>query len=160
MKVPGLKPIRLRRGWTQEDLSRRSGVSRDSLSNYENDSREPHPTTVKKLATALGVSTDDLQNPTPKPSQTAPHLEANVKGLEQTLEIYETLEAMLDDLEDLPADELRRRMTLVKRMQEILRRGLQDSVDFARELYRVETGEEEGRGNTTTLVSEDALAVQ
>lgn len=60
MKLPRLKEVREQHGWSQQKLSKESGVSRDSISNYETGQREAWPATAKKLADALGVGIADL----------------------------------------------------------------------------------------------------
>lgn len=63
MKLPGLKEAREEHGWSQKRLSDESGVSRDSISNYETGQRDAWPSTAKKLADALGVEIADLARP-------------------------------------------------------------------------------------------------
>lgn len=50
-----LKRARLRRAMSQRNLAEASGVSQKSITDIENGKREPYPSTVRKLATALGV---------------------------------------------------------------------------------------------------------
>jgi transcriptional regulator with XRE-family HTH domain len=50
----------LEKGWTQSELARRSGVQRESVSNYVNANTMPDLPNVKKLAGALGVKPEDL----------------------------------------------------------------------------------------------------
>lgn len=66
MKLPRLKEIREQHGWSQKQLSDVSGVSRDSISNYETDQRDAWPSTAKKLADALEVEIADLVEVRPK----------------------------------------------------------------------------------------------
>jgi DNA-binding XRE family transcriptional regulator len=56
-----LKLLRTQRGWTQEELARRSGVSRVTISRIENED-EPFPRleTLEKLADALDISLAEL----------------------------------------------------------------------------------------------------
>lgn len=56
-----LKRLRAQRGWTQEELAQRSGVSRVTISRFESEA-EPSPRveTLEKLADALEVSLVDL----------------------------------------------------------------------------------------------------
>ena len=63
MKLPRLKEVRELHGWSQARLAEESGVSRDSISNYETGQREAWPATAKKLADALGVEIGDLARP-------------------------------------------------------------------------------------------------
>jgi transcriptional regulator with XRE-family HTH domain len=64
MEVDGvkLKEIRLDRGYSQEELHRLTGISRDTISRLETGDRpNPHPRTLRKLAEALGVSVADIR---------------------------------------------------------------------------------------------------
>lgn len=63
MKLPRLKEVRELHGWSQAKLAEESGVSRDSISNYETGQREAWPATAKKLADALHVEIADLREP-------------------------------------------------------------------------------------------------
>jgi transcriptional regulator with XRE-family HTH domain len=55
-----LKRIREERGMTVRQLSAASGVSTDSLSDFEELRRMASRRTARKLAEALGVKPDDL----------------------------------------------------------------------------------------------------
>lgn len=46
--------------WRQSDLSRATDLSRESISSYINGKTWPHDTSIKKIATALGVNPLDL----------------------------------------------------------------------------------------------------
>lgn len=63
MKLPQLKEVRELHGWSQTKLAEESGVSRDSISNYETGHREAYPATAKRLADALDVAIADLVEP-------------------------------------------------------------------------------------------------
>lgn len=74
MKLPRLKEVRELHGWSQAKLAEESGVSRDSISNYETGQREAWPATAKKLADALDVEIGDLARPkVTAPSTSGPH---------------------------------------------------------------------------------------
>jgi transcriptional regulator with XRE-family HTH domain len=77
LKLPRLREVRELHGWSQKTLAEESGVSRDSISNYETGQREAWPSTAKKLADALGVTIADLMEEasTPKAVPTTPLLE-------------------------------------------------------------------------------------
>ena len=51
---------RMRHGWTQEQLARKAGVSRGTVTRVESGSERPLPRTSEALARALGVETDRL----------------------------------------------------------------------------------------------------
>lgn len=55
-----LQKLRRARGWTQEQLAERLGVSRQSLSKWESDGALPDTANVIALADLFGVTTDYL----------------------------------------------------------------------------------------------------
>ena len=55
-----LKEIRLARGMTQKDVADYCGVSQSSLSLYESGICEPNLETLRKLATVLECTIDEL----------------------------------------------------------------------------------------------------
>ena len=57
-----LREIRLDCGYSQEELHKLTGISRDTISRLETGDRpNPHPRTLRKLAEALGVSVGDFR---------------------------------------------------------------------------------------------------
>lgn len=50
-----LKRLRKARGLGQVELGNKSGVPQQTISQIERDRREPHPSTLRKLADAMGV---------------------------------------------------------------------------------------------------------
>jgi len=62
VKLSRLRDLREKRGMSQQDLSERSGVSRDGISHYENGTREARPSTARKLAEALKVEVQNLMD--------------------------------------------------------------------------------------------------
>ncbi len=55
LKTPRLRELRERAALSQEDLARKSGVSRATIADLEADKRPARPSTRRKLAEALGV---------------------------------------------------------------------------------------------------------
>lgn len=56
-----IKELRVKRGWSQDDLAERMGMNRVNISNYENGKIKSVPSeTLKKFADVFGVSTDYL----------------------------------------------------------------------------------------------------
>ena len=55
-----LRRLRRARALTQEELSRISGVSRDTISALEAGKREAQPRTIRRLADALRVEPQEL----------------------------------------------------------------------------------------------------
>ena len=55
-----LRAWRLRRAWSQQDLADAAGVRRATITEVENGKRNPRPSTVRKLAKALGLKPEQL----------------------------------------------------------------------------------------------------
>ena len=55
-----LKDLRLKRAMSQRKLADAAGVSQRAIVDLETDRREPHPSTLGKLAEALGVEPSEL----------------------------------------------------------------------------------------------------
>jgi transcriptional regulator with XRE-family HTH domain len=55
-----LRRLRKERRLSQPGLAKRAGVPQPTISNIENDRREPHASTLRKLADALGVEVVDF----------------------------------------------------------------------------------------------------
>ena len=58
--MKNLKKIRLRKGLTQSELASKVGVLNTTICNYESDYREPNLETLKRLASELGCTVDEL----------------------------------------------------------------------------------------------------
>ncbi len=56
-----LKRVREERGMSPRELSARTGVSADSITNFEELRRMASPRTARRLADALGVRAEDLE---------------------------------------------------------------------------------------------------
>ncbi len=55
-----VRQVRERRGWSQEQLARKVGVSRQTIANIEQEVNEPRVTIALALAIALGVTVYEL----------------------------------------------------------------------------------------------------
>lgn len=51
-----IETARRAKGWTQDELAERAGVTQAALSRYEHDLRMPEPDVVERLSSALGVT--------------------------------------------------------------------------------------------------------
>lgn len=59
-----LKTLRSERGWTQEDLGKRVGVSRQAIIALENEKHSPSLDLAFRIATEFSVSVDQVfENP-------------------------------------------------------------------------------------------------
>jgi transcriptional regulator with XRE-family HTH domain len=67
-----LRRSREERGWSQADLAARAGLQQSALSHYENATRRPSFTNLRRLARALDVSTDYLVGQTSHPAAPRP----------------------------------------------------------------------------------------
>ena len=63
VKLTRLKDIRQRKALTQQQLADRAGVNRVTIARIEGGKDEPFPTTVRKVADALGVEPEELLEP-------------------------------------------------------------------------------------------------
>jgi transcriptional regulator with XRE-family HTH domain len=71
-----VKRIRESRGWSVVYLSKKTGINRQSIARLESGIGEPQQKTIDFLATALGVSAEDLEKTTDGSSQPLPDSEA------------------------------------------------------------------------------------
>ena len=55
-----IRDLRVARSWSQVDLAKKLGVSKQSVSNWENDNILPSIEMLVKLSRVFGVSTDYL----------------------------------------------------------------------------------------------------
>lgn len=60
MRLRRLERLRINRGWSQRDLAARSGVAAPTISRLETGLQSAYPSTMRKLADALGVEPGDL----------------------------------------------------------------------------------------------------
>jgi transcriptional regulator with XRE-family HTH domain len=71
VELPYLLAWRVWRGLSQGELHQRSGVSINTLSRLENGKGAANFATIGKLATALGISREDLMRKDPTATQQA-----------------------------------------------------------------------------------------
>ena len=63
MRLARLKLLRLRKALTQQQLAHKAGINRTTVVRLEAGRDHPSPTTVRRLADALGVEPEDLMEP-------------------------------------------------------------------------------------------------
>jgi transcriptional regulator with XRE-family HTH domain len=66
--VPPLRQLRRLKGWTQTQLAEAAGVTRVTIQKLEAGVREPRPSTMARIAAALGVqirAVDEFAAPPP-----------------------------------------------------------------------------------------------
>ena len=57
-----LKELRTEKNWTQEDLAKKLDVTRQAISLWEKDERDPDLKTLIKIAKIFEITTDELLN--------------------------------------------------------------------------------------------------
>ncbi len=98
-----LRQIRLRRGFTQRDMP----VAHDTVSAIESGKRQPHPSTLRKLAASLNVEVQDFFEESADPKA------GDLPDLRQPIDL-DRYEGDLFELKDaLEAERLRLRPTYV-----------------------------------------------
>jgi transcriptional regulator with XRE-family HTH domain len=60
ISLPHLKALRKSKALSQKDVSELSGVSRETIYRLEGSQRAAYPSTVRKLAFALGVPPEEV----------------------------------------------------------------------------------------------------
>ena len=75
-----IKKLRLEQKLTQEELAKRCGVSKQNISRYESEGRVPRVTTAKAMATALGVSLEELWTGATAPTVTDDFVKFDILG--------------------------------------------------------------------------------
>jgi transcriptional regulator with XRE-family HTH domain len=61
-RLPRLKALRERRALSQAELAEKAGITRATLSRLEGGAERPYPSTIRKIAAALGVEPGDLMD--------------------------------------------------------------------------------------------------
>jgi transcriptional regulator with XRE-family HTH domain len=91
-----LAELRERKALTLRDLEEASGVGADAISKIENGHRKPRPSTLRKLARALGVEVEDFYREPAVPLAEAPS-EGGQSSAERA-EVIEGLAAAVDSV--------------------------------------------------------------
>jgi transcriptional regulator with XRE-family HTH domain len=84
-----LRDLRKIEGWTQEEVAKKLGISKQTYSHYENENRKPGLETIKKLAQVYQVDIDKIFS------------DADMNGLtsKEEKDIATKLENMMAELE-------------------------------------------------------------
>lgn len=88
-----IRGLRQERGWRQADLAVHSKLARSAIANYEQGVCFPTVPALRKLATALRVSTDDLVFNDPRPE--------NVIHDQRLLELFGRVDQLSYRMKDL-----------------------------------------------------------
>jgi transcriptional regulator with XRE-family HTH domain len=83
--VKVLRELRRRKGLSQKDLAGKSGVGQDTISGIESGRHQARPSTLRKLADALGVEVEDLfREPEAPKAPTVPQSLAELRDFLET----------------------------------------------------------------------------
>ncbi|UUI41140.1 helix-turn-helix domain-containing protein [Oceanobacillus oncorhynchi] len=103
-----LRELREKNGYLQKYVADKIGVRSNTLSGYENGTRNPDPDIIRDLADLYNVTTDYLLGRTDTPNY---EQELHTKGLEYyTKKIaaeYPEVDLMFKDLESFTAEEMK-----------------------------------------------------
>jgi len=55
-----IRELREQRNWSQQELSERSSIPQNLISNYETNVRKPNAGTMERLAKAFGIKVSEL----------------------------------------------------------------------------------------------------
>ena len=142
VKLTRLKDVRQRKALTQQQLADRAGVNRVTIARIETGKDEPFPTTVRKVADALGVEPEELLDPVAEsvadgPSAMAIIGMATEHPLDRRLEVVdeENVRRLLQSEPDL--------LPLVNEAAEQLSRYFPDARLQLRHVFEPEGDEEE-----------------
>jgi transcriptional regulator with XRE-family HTH domain len=128
-----LAELRESRALTLRQLAQTSGVDANTINQIELGNRKARPSTIRKLASALGVSVEELEKPA---NGLALYLGQEAEHAADLVEIAgrvrETLEASQKDASYLE---------FTARFLEILDEGLRNLSESLHEAHRIETGE-------------------
>src|SRR5688572_8052563 len=122
-----LAELREQRALTLRQLAEISGVEHNTINQLELGRRKARPSTVRKLASALGVSVEELEKPT----------NWRARYLKQEADRVANLARAATDAKDA-LDHAR--VDFATRFLEILEEGLQDLSESLHEAHRIETG--------------------
>jgi len=84
-----IKKLRRDRQWTQADLGEKAGVNFSNLNRYEQDKLKPGPKILAKLASAFGVSVDELIGTQGKGEESLLHDEELLRCFQQVQQMGE-----------------------------------------------------------------------
>lgn len=87
-----LKEARLKSGFSQKDVAENIGVAKSTYSLYESGSREPNVNTIKRIASYLNVSADELLGINDEPITLAAHFDGDEYTEEELDEIRQFAE--------------------------------------------------------------------
>jgi len=92
-----LTEIRIRRGLTQVQLAKRSGISANHISHFEAGKRDPHFRNLIKLANGLQVTIDELMGRTVTSTLNADFVSRMSELTSDDLDLVERFVRMLRD---------------------------------------------------------------
>jgi transcriptional regulator with XRE-family HTH domain len=122
-----LAELRENRALTLRQLAQISGVDANTINQIELGHRKPRPSTTRKLASALGVSVEELEGPT---NWRARYLKQEAEHLDGLVDALASARDALDHA----------RTDYAARFLELVDDGLQAAAESLHEAHRIETG--------------------
>lgn len=117
-----LRELRKKEGWTQEEVAKKLGVSKQTYSHYENENRKPSLDTIRQLAKIYQVDIDII-------------FSEDALSPKEERDIAADLERMLSDLESNEALAFHGEAE-DEESKELLRNSLKNSLILAKQLAK------------------------
>jgi transcriptional regulator with XRE-family HTH domain len=138
--APRVRELRLRKGWTQDELAEHSGIWRNTISEVESGKRKALPRTLQKLAEALGEPIEALA---PPPSGLEAFLAAQAQGLRNirdTAALIGELVGTAEDWEVSPPGQRELRASYLRKVVDLLIESTERARLAAVETLAIEAG--------------------
>jgi transcriptional regulator with XRE-family HTH domain len=119
-----IKRLREKMGITQEELARRTHISRSSLANYESGLREPKGAILVNLASALNTTTDLLLGRTNALEALEKDIESAISGHPELMEIWsaiknrEDLQSLFREVKPMTPENVKKVIRIIKALDE------------------------------------------
>lgn len=110
-----LKELRINRGLTQDDLSKRIGLAKSTISMYENGNREPNFKTLELFAVFFNVDMNTLFGHNSQ--NISYYLNPETAKLAQAIHDDPDLRILLDASRDLEPEDIKFVVDLVKKLK-------------------------------------------
>lgn len=133
-----IREIRKQRGLTMKQLGEIVGVAESTISQYENNKREPDNETLLRIAEALETSVDTLLGAEKVEKNSLTAL-SDEDEQDISLKLKEALDQLMSGQEGLMFDG----EPLDRETMELLETSLRNSIEFARRLTRQKAAPEE-----------------
>lgn len=113
------KYLRMREGYTQAELAEKLGVSKSTISMYENGNRKPDYESLEHIADFFNVDMDFLTARTPEDGDNDEHYYTNPETRRLAQEIYQNpdLRILFDASRNLEPDDIHAVANMIKQFK-------------------------------------------